>query len=216
MSHKIQNCCFFYTLHNVKDRLPRFLSPETRADLFVLLCYFFSACSFFDSLAVLIRGRRVSRATEKNTLFKACIPISRGQFDLCTLQNGCKDIKLILYMQISIPQIRHSNDLSPHFRQFVAYRKGEFWGSRKDARKMHGVFGCRMASDIMDDVYWSKPIFLRGVRLSPPHLEVTFWHLKVCYRHYVFFPWHYLICVFYAYFLGFLFSLYPCLYAGEG
>ena len=23
-------------------------------------------------------------------------------------------------------------------------------GSRKDARKMHGVFGCRMVSDVMD------------------------------------------------------------------
>ena len=63
-----------------------------------------------------------------------------GSIDNSFLQNGCKDIKLILYIQISIPQIRHSNDLSPHFRQFVAYRKGEFWGSRKDARKMHGVF----------------------------------------------------------------------------
>ncbi len=37
------------------------------------------------------------------------------------------------------------------------------WDSRKDARKMHGVLGCRIKFDLMDGgVYWSKPIFLRG------------------------------------------------------
>ena len=34
-----------------------------------------------------------------------------GSIDNSFLQNGCKVIKLILYMQISIPYIRHSNDL---------------------------------------------------------------------------------------------------------